>query len=76
VRLLVRDAGRAPRLAGAEVVEADYGDHESLARALRGGDRVFMVSIHAGPQERVPLHRSFVETAARAEVDGSSTCRS
>ena len=68
VRLLVRDAGRAPALDGAEVVEADYGDPESLARALHAGDRVFMVSMHQGPERRVPLHRSFVDAAARAGV--------
>jgi uncharacterized protein YbjT (DUF2867 family) len=68
VRLLVRDAGRAPALDGAEVVEADYGDSDSLARALRTGDRVFMVSMHQGPELRVPLHQSFVDAAARAGV--------
>lgn len=68
VRLLVRDAARAPDVSGAEVVEADYGDPESLARALRSGDRVFMVSIHDGPERRLPLHRSFVAAAARADV--------
>ena len=64
-RLLVRDPARAPSLPGAEVVPADYGDAESLERALRPGDVVFMVSLHEGPERRVPLHRSFVEAAAR-----------
>jgi uncharacterized protein YbjT (DUF2867 family) len=68
MRLLVRDPSRAPELPGAEVVQADYGDPESLARALGEGDRVFMVSLHEGPERRVPLHRSFVEAAARAGV--------
>ena len=68
VRLLVRDAGRAPALDGAEVVVADYGDSDSLATALHAGDRVFMVSMHQGPELRVPLHRSFVDAAARAGV--------
>lgn len=64
VRLVVRDAGRAPDLPGAEVVVADYGHPEELAAALNEGDRVFMVSLHEGPERRVPLHRSFIETAA------------
>ncbi len=68
LRLLVRDRTRAPQVAGAEVVEADYGDPASLAAALATGDRVFMVSLHEGPERRVPLHRSFVEAAARAGV--------
>jgi uncharacterized protein YbjT (DUF2867 family) len=68
VRLLVRDRRRAPEVPGAVVVEADYGDPESLAAALNPGDRVFMVSIHAGPEGRLPLHRSFVAAAVRAEV--------
>ena len=68
VRLLVREPSRAPELPGAEVVVADYGRPELLAAALHEGDRVFMVSLHEGPERRVPLHRSFVEAAARAGV--------
>ena len=68
MRLLVRDASRAPELPGAEVVVADYGDPEALARALDEGDRVFMVSLHEGPARRVPLHRSFVDAAAARGV--------
>jgi NAD(P)H dehydrogenase (quinone) len=44
VRLLVRDAARAPDVPGA------------------------MVSIHDGPERRLPLHRSFIAAAVRAEV--------
>jgi NAD(P)H dehydrogenase (quinone) len=68
LRLVTRDAARAPSLADAEVVVAGYGDPEALARALQPGDRVFMVSLHLGPEQRVPLHRSFVEAAVRARV--------
>jgi uncharacterized protein YbjT (DUF2867 family) len=68
MRLLVRDPSRAPRLPGAEVVVADYGDPDTLARALNEGDRVFMVSLHEGPERRVPLHRSFVEAATARGV--------
>jgi uncharacterized protein YbjT (DUF2867 family) len=67
-RLLVRDARRAPRVDGAEIVEADYGDAGSLAGALRESDRVFMVSVHRGPELRIELHRSFVDAAVRAGV--------
>jgi NAD(P)H dehydrogenase (quinone) len=67
-RLLVRDPARAPALAGAEVVVADYGDPASLRAALHEGDRVFMVSLHEGPAERLPHHRSFVDAAAAAGV--------
>jgi NAD(P)H dehydrogenase (quinone) len=67
-RLLVRDPMRAPELPGAEVVAADYGDPASLRAALREGDRVFMVSLHEGPEQRVPHHRSFIEAAAAAGV--------
>jgi NAD(P)H dehydrogenase (quinone) len=68
VRLIVRDPARAPRLQDAEVVTADYGHPETLARALHEGDRVFMVSVHEGPASRVPLHRSFIDAAARQGV--------
>jgi NAD(P)H dehydrogenase (quinone) len=68
MRLLVRDPARAPELPGAEAVHADYGDPASVAAALDEGDRVFMVSLHEGPERRVPLHRSFVEAAAARGV--------
>lgn len=67
-RLLVRDPARAASSPGAEVVVGDYGDPASLDAALDEGDRVFMVSVHEGPERRVPLHRSFVEAAARRGV--------
>jgi NAD(P)H dehydrogenase (quinone) len=67
-RLLVRDPSRVPAIAGAEVVLADYGDPAALATALNEGDRVFMVSLHEGPERRVPLHRSFVSAAEAAGV--------
>jgi uncharacterized protein YbjT (DUF2867 family) len=67
-RLLVRDPRRAPQVPGAEVVVADYADPASLRAALGEGDRVFMVSLHEGPADRVPHHRNFVEAAAAAGV--------
>lgn len=68
MRLLVRDPARAPDLPAADVVHADYGDPTSLAAALHKGDRVFMVSLHEGPERRVPLHRSFIDVAAQRGV--------
>jgi NAD(P)H dehydrogenase (quinone) len=68
MRLLVRDPARAPKLPGAEAVHADYGEPASIAAALGEGDRVFMVSLHEGPERRVPLHRSFIEAAAAKGV--------
>ena len=67
-RLLVRDPLRAPDIAGAEIAMADYGDPESIADALEPDDRVFMVSLHEGPEQRIPHHRAFIEAAASAGV--------
>jgi uncharacterized protein YbjT (DUF2867 family) len=70
VRLLVRDAARAPDVPGAEVAVGEYGDAASLEAAMHPGDRVFMVSLHEGPERRVPLHRAFIEAARRAGIGG------
>jgi NAD(P)H dehydrogenase (quinone) len=68
MRLIVRDPTRAPELRSAEIVVADYGQQDDLTAALGQGDRVFMVSVHEGPERRIPLHRSFIEVAARRRV--------
>jgi NAD(P)H dehydrogenase (quinone) len=68
-RLVVRDPAHAPAIAGAEAVRGDYADPASLTACMNAGDRVFMVSLHEGPEERVPHHRAFIEAAARARVD-------
>ena len=67
-RMLVRDASRAPSLPGAEVVEGAYEDAAALDAALEPGDRVFMVSMFAAPDERMALHRSFVAACVRRRV--------
>jgi hypothetical protein len=36
--------------------------------ALEPGDRVFMVSMHDPPERRIPLHRGFIDGAARRGV--------
>ena len=66
-RMVVRDPARAPELPG-EVAVAAYEDTDALARALEPGDRVFMVSMHAPYDERLVLHRSFVDVAAARRV--------
>jgi len=66
-RLLVRDVGRAPELAGADAVTAEYGDTDSVAAALDGLGTVLMVSASETP-DRVDRHRSFVDGAVRAGV--------
>jgi NAD(P)H dehydrogenase (quinone) len=66
-RLLVRDAARAPRLPGADVVTADYGDATSLRPALAGASTVLMVSASESV-DRVDRHRGFADAAAAAGV--------
>lgn len=68
MRLLVRDPDRAPRIDGVEVEIADYGNPDALAKGLRKGDRVFMVSLWIGGDVRLELHRSFIDAAAKADV--------
>ena len=67
LRVLVRDAARAPRIAGAEVAVAAYRDGAAVRRALDGATTVLMVSAAETP-DRVDEHRSFVDAAAAAGV--------
>ncbi len=66
-RLLVRDAGRAPDIEGADVAVAAYRDGDAVRRGLEGAETVFMVSAAEAP-DRVTEHRSFVDAAVRAGV--------
>jgi NAD(P)H dehydrogenase (quinone) len=66
-RLLARDVARAPKIAGAEAVTAEYGDTEAAATALEGIETVLMVSASETP-DRVDRHRSFIDGAVRAGV--------
>ena len=66
-RLVVRDPGRAPRLPGATVERAEYGDPAALRRALQGAGTVLMVSASETP-DRVDRHRVFVDAAVAAGV--------
>jgi uncharacterized protein YbjT (DUF2867 family) len=65
-RLLVRDPGRAPRLPGAAVVQAEYAG-PGTAEALAGAETLLMVS--AGESaDRVDVHAALVDAAVRAGV--------
>jgi NAD(P)H dehydrogenase (quinone) len=68
-RLVVREAGRAPRLEGAEVAEAPggYADPEAFGAALAGAETLFLVSAEEAP-DRVAQHQGAVEAAAAAGV--------
>ncbi|WP_242089831.1 SDR family oxidoreductase [Curtobacterium sp. DN_7.5] len=66
-RMLVRDPDRAPRLPGAEVAVATYGDAGASRAALDGVDLLLMVS-GAEAEDRLAQHRAFVGAAATAGV--------
>jgi NAD(P)H dehydrogenase (quinone) len=66
-RLVVRDAGRSPRLEGAEIVQATYGDGAAARRALAGVTTLFMVSA-AESANRVDEHRTFIDAAVASGV--------
>lgn len=67
-RLLVRDLGRAPDLAGAVAVPMSYADGAAVRRALEGATTLFMVSA-AEAADRLDQHRTFVDAAAAAGVE-------
>ena len=64
---VVRDPARALPDVPASVVRG-LDDREGLLAALGPGDRVFMVSAWEEHDERMRLHRAFVDAAAEAEV--------
>ncbi|HEY0126710.1 MAG TPA: NAD(P)H-binding protein [Blastococcus sp.] len=69
LRLVVRDAARAPRLPGAEVVEnpGGYADAAGFRAALAGSDTLFLVSA-AEAEDRLQQHLTAVGAAAAAGV--------
>src|SRR5919107_3702181 len=69
LRLVVRDASRAPDLPGAEVVATPggYSDGAGFAAALAGVDTLYLVSA-AEAEDRVRQHLTAVEAAAAAGV--------
>lgn len=66
-RLLVRSAGRAPSLPGAEVAEAAYEDSAALQGALSGIETVLFVSGHEAA-DRIAIHRRAVAAFAASGV--------
>jgi uncharacterized protein YbjT (DUF2867 family) len=68
-RLVVRDAGRAPDLSGAEIVAnpGGYDDPAGLEAALRGADTVYLVSA-AEHENRLQQHFAAVDAAVAAGV--------
>lgn len=66
-RLLLRDPSRAPDLPGATVKEMTYSDGASVEAACRGLDVVWMVSA-SEDEQRLALHRTFVDAVAAAGV--------
>jgi NAD(P)H dehydrogenase (quinone) len=69
LRLVVRDATRAPRLPGAQVTEfpGGYSDGPGFTAALHGVDTLFLVSA-AEAADRLRQHVTAVEAAAAAGV--------
>jgi NAD(P)H dehydrogenase (quinone) len=67
-RLVARDPGRAPELAGAKVAAASYDDRDSLRRAFAGARTLFLVSASEDP-DRLRLHANVVGAAADAGVE-------
>ena len=69
LRLVVRDAARAPRVPGAEVaaVPAGYADAPGLTAALTGVHTLYLVSA-AEAEDRLQQHLTAVAAAADAGV--------
>ncbi|WP_343983966.1 SDR family oxidoreductase [Kribbella koreensis] len=66
-RLIVRDPGRAPSLAGAEVAQAAYGEKAALLNALDGVTTLMLLSATESA-DRVSLHKATVDAAVAAGV--------
>jgi NAD(P)H dehydrogenase (quinone) len=68
-RLVVRDAGRAPQLEGAEVATTTgYGDRESMRAALDGVQTLFLVP-GMESLDRIEQHKTAVDAAIDAGVE-------
>ncbi|GAA1509395.1 SDR family oxidoreductase [Kribbella lupini] len=66
-RLVVRDPARAPELAGAEVAQAAYGQHDALIDALDGVHTLLLLSATESA-DRVSLHKATIDSAVAAGV--------
>lgn len=69
LRLLARDAAKAPVLPGAQIVSADYNDPVGLDKAFRAVTRAFVVSGSDREGVRAGLHRNVFQAAKRAGVE-------
>ena len=69
LRLVVRDAGRAPQVPGADVLAnpGGYADPSGLRAALEGADTVYLVSA-AEAEDRLSQHYAAVDAAVAAGV--------
>ena len=70
IRALTRNTARAQDLAhhGVTVNRGEYGDDNSFKNALEGGDRLYMISGTAPPEERIRQHRGIIDAANWAGV--------
>lgn len=66
MRLMIRDPAKATRLPGAEVVQGDFRDPDSLDRALAGVERAFLLT-PVGSQQAV-WETNFIDAAVRAGI--------
>ncbi|MGP9693397.1 SDR family oxidoreductase [Brachybacterium sp. AOP25-B2-12] len=67
LRLIARDASRAPGIPGTEVAEATFADGAACERAFAGVDVLLLVSAAEAP-DRLEQHRTAVRAAAQAGV--------
>jgi NAD(P)H dehydrogenase (quinone) len=67
LRLIVRDAARAPDLAGAHVAQAEFGDAEAMREALRDVTTLLLISASEAA-DRVRLHTTAIDAAVAAGV--------
>ncbi len=68
LRLVVRDAAKAPRIAGVDVaVASDYSATDEMTEALKGVDTLFLVSGRES-ENRLEQHYSAIDAAAAAGV--------
>ena len=67
MRLLVRDAGRAPRVEAAIAIISDYTDGAAARAGLRGCDTMLLVSARESA-DRVTEHGSMIDAATAAGI--------
>ena len=70
IRAVVRDRAKLADYAerGIEVVEGDYNDRESLAKALAGAEKYLLISSTGGDEERLAQHLNAIAAAKEAGV--------